>query len=146
MANKVDQLVEKVKGAPVLSSIFAAACAVSFVVPPVAFATVAMAPIGCGILLAMSGLNVFRDRSTLSKAFSVAAGASAIAGLAGVAATAGLPDFGPIAGFFFAAAGMAGASVLDIAAHYTRDRHLKVAASITRKDDSAPTPPPSGNP
>jgi hypothetical protein len=146
MANQVDRFIEKVKGAPVLSSIFAAACAISFVAPPVAFATVALAPIGCGVLLAMSGLNLFRDRSTLSKAFSVAAGASATAGLAGVAATSGLPDFGPIAGFFAAAAGMAGASVLDIVAHYTRNSHLNIKASITRKDDSAPTPPPPGNP
>lgn len=152
MANAVDNTLSKLRGAPYfsLACATAAPAALSASVLSDSFGMAVMgvglaSPGACAVLTLVGGLNLFRDRSKLSKAFSAAAATAGAAGLVGYAGTINEPGWEALGAFFYAAMGMTAGGILGTIAHYTRNVHLKVqaAVSVVKKDDATPPAPPA---
>lgn len=152
MANSFDKKLESLKDKPVFSGLataFGAAAlgllAAGGMAGPLAYAgltAIAASPLVSAAQVGTACVSMFRDRSALSKAFSLASGAAAIAGGIGFIAIATAQDAGlgallaPIA----TTLGMTVAGAFGIASHYTRNTHLTVSASLeTRPDGRAGT-------
>jgi hypothetical protein len=141
MANKVDINIAKVLESPILSGPTLVAGLLSTVSFSVAFAYCAVSPVLCGGLAVTAGIGVMRDRTKLSKIFSVAAAASAVTALAMFATGPHLPDFGNAVYFVYTGIGAGVASAFNIASHYTRNMTLSFQTGKTEQSNETLSPP-----
>lgn len=148
MPNKVDNAISKMKNVPWVS---ASTLAAGVALPATwsiegAFylgAGVAMAsPFLCAGMMAVGATSLFRERSGLSKAFSVAAIGAGGAGLAGLVTASSAPGFEALMGIMYVYLGMTAAAGFNVAAHYTRNVHVKLDISARQKgnDNTPPAP------
>ena len=152
MSNTVDHALSKLRGAPYFSLACATAVPAALGAATLSntFGMVAMgvgfaSPGACALLTLVGGLNLFRERSKLSKGFSAAAAVAGVAGLVGYVSEINQPGWEALGAFIYAAMGMTAGGVLGTIAHYTRNVNLKIqaAVSVVKKDESTPPAPPA---
>ncbi len=136
MANQVDNFVSNIGKQPVFSGLCAlasigstAGIALSESFGVAAFGTAFVSPVIVPLLAASAAINLFRERSGLSKIFSAAAIGGAAVAMAGYAATIGAPGWDALGAYAYSMVGMAGVSLLNIVAHYTRNKNVKITAT-----------------
>ena len=152
MTNAVDNALSKLRGAPYFSLACATAAPVTLGAAMLsdAFGMAVMgvglaSPGACALVTLVGGINLFRDRSKLSKAFSAAAAVAGAAGVAGYATEINQPGWEALGAFIYTGMGMTAGGVLGTLAHYPRNVHLKIqtAVNVVKKDDTAPPAPPA---
>ncbi|GEM_PF-2809715 len=147
MANRADAFVERIRNAPVISGVCAAASPLALlatrILPEAIFVAGAVSPVANIGLGAIAAFNLLRERSRLSKIFSAAALGTAVLGLGAFVSQMNTPEFGPLVGYMATMASTTVAGIFNIAAHYTRNTHVHLSASVEHKEPKPPVAPPS---